>query len=78
MSLSKYSGRITPSPERKYELIRSPIITEKSTLITEFNQVSFRVPMNASKPEIKKAVEDLKIDLDRGIQTSSGQLILFN
>ena len=29
------------------------------TLITEFNQVSFRVPMNASKPEIKKAVEDL-------------------
>ena len=27
---------------------------------------------------VKKAVEDLKIDLDRGIQTSSGQLILFN
>jgi large subunit ribosomal protein L23 len=59
MSLSKYSGKVTPSPERKFELIRSPIITEKSTLLSEFNQVSFRVPMDASKPEIKAAVEDL-------------------
>ena len=59
MSLSKYSGKVTPSPERKFELIRSPIITEKSTLLSEFNQVSFRVPMDASKPEIKTAVEDL-------------------
>ncbi len=61
MSLSKYSGsgKISPSKERIYELLRSPIITEKSTLISEHNQVSFRVPMNASKPEIKAAVEDL-------------------
>jgi large subunit ribosomal protein L23 len=59
MSLSKYSGKATPSPERKFELLRSPIITEKSTLLSEFNQVSFRVPMDASKPEIKAAVEDL-------------------
>ena len=59
MSLSKYSGKVTPSLERKFELIRSPIITEKSTLLSEFNQVSFRVPMDASKPEIRAAVEDL-------------------
>lgn len=59
MSLSKYSGKANPSPERKFELLRSPIITEKSTLLSEFNQVSFRVPMDASKPEIKAAVEDL-------------------
>ena len=59
MSQNKYSGKATPSPERKFELIRSPIITEKSTLLSEFNQVSFRVPMDASKPEIKTAVEDL-------------------
>jgi large subunit ribosomal protein L23 len=59
MSLSKYSGKVKPSQERKFELIRSPIITEKSTLLSEFNQVSFRVPMDASKPEIKTAVEDL-------------------
>ncbi len=59
MSLSKYSGKATPSAERKFELLRSPVITEKSTLLSEFNQVSFRVPMDASKPEIKAAVEDL-------------------
>ncbi len=59
MSLSKYSGKATPSKERMFELLRSPVITEKSTLLSEFNQVSFRVPMDASKPEIKAAVEDL-------------------
>ncbi|NQV47939.1 MAG: 50S ribosomal protein L23 [Rhodospirillaceae bacterium] len=59
MSLSKYSGKVTPSKERIYELLRSPVITEKSTLLSEFNQVSFRVPLDASKPEIKAAVEDL-------------------
>ncbi len=58
--MSKYSGiTANPSKERIYELIRSPIVTEKSTLLSEFNQVSFRVPLNASKPEIKAAVEDL-------------------
>ena len=43
--------------ERMYELIRSPVITEKATTITEYNQVSFRVPLEATKPEIKAAVE---------------------
>ena len=47
------------SDERKYEVIRAPIITEKATLITEHNQVTFRVAMDATKPEIKAAVEDL-------------------
>ncbi|MCP5373961.1 MAG: 50S ribosomal protein L23 [Hyphomicrobiales bacterium] len=58
--MSKYSTlKVQPSNERKYELIRAPIITEKSTLLSEHNQVSFRVPLNASKLEIKAAVEDL-------------------
>ena len=58
--MSKFSGiTAKPSKERIYELIRSPIMTEKSTMISEYNQVSFRVPLNASKPEIKAAVEDL-------------------
>ena len=48
-----------PSKERMYELIRKPIITEKSTLITEFNQVTFSIPVDASKFEIKSAVEHL-------------------
>ena len=39
--------------------VRSPVITEKSTLGSEQNQVTFRVPLTASKPEIKAAIEDL-------------------
>ena len=52
-------GPAKPSQARMYEIIRAPVITEKSTLISEFNQVSFRVPLDASKPEIKAAVETL-------------------
>ena len=42
-----------------YDLIVSPIITEKSTLASEDNQVLFRVPLSAHKPQIKRAIEDL-------------------
>jgi large subunit ribosomal protein L23 len=42
-----------------YDLIRAPLITEKGTLISQHNQVVFRVPVKATKPEIKKAVEAL-------------------
>lgn len=57
---SKYSGRAAkPSMERMYELIRAPVITEKVTRLSEHNQVAFRVPLDASKPEIKAAVEAL-------------------
>jgi len=49
----------TISTERKYEIIRAPLITEKSTLLSEYNQVTFLVAPDASKPEIKAAVEDL-------------------
>ncbi len=48
-----------PNRGRSYEIIRSPVVTEKSTLLSEFNQVTFRVPLDATKPEIKTAVEDL-------------------
>lgn len=47
------------SSERKYEVIRRPVITEKATLLSEHNQVTFVVASDASKPEIKAAVEDL-------------------
>ena len=47
------------SQERMYDLILAPVITEKSTLVSEHNQVTFRVPLTASKPEIKAAVEGL-------------------
>ncbi len=58
--MRKYSGRdVKPSKERIYELIRSPLVTEKATLISEYNQVSFWVPLDANKFEIRVAVEDL-------------------
>lgn len=44
---------------RHYDVIVSPIITEKSTMASEANQVMFNVAKNASKPEIKQAVEAL-------------------
>ena len=42
-----------------YDVIVSPVITEKSTLVSEANQVIFKVARDASKPEIKAAVERL-------------------
>ena len=47
------------SLERHYNVILSPVITEKSTLLSEHNQVVFRVANDATKPEIKAAVETL-------------------
>jgi large subunit ribosomal protein L23 len=44
---------------RHYDVIRTPAITEKSTLVSENNQVVFNVAKGASKPEIKAAVEAL-------------------
>lgn len=44
---------------RHYDVIRTPAITEKSTLVSENNQVVFNVAKDASKPEIKAAVEAL-------------------
>lgn len=42
-----------------YATILSPLITEKTTKLTETNQVVFRVPLSATKPQIKLAVEEL-------------------
>ncbi len=50
---------VTVSQERLYELVRRPLVTEKSTLGSEHNQVAFVVPLDARKPEIKVAVESL-------------------
>ncbi|WP_336279403.1 50S ribosomal protein L23 [Bartonella sp. CB175] len=44
---------------RHYDIIVSPVITEKSTMISEYNQVAFNVALNATKLEIKNAVEAL-------------------
>lgn len=47
------------SKERMYDIIRTPVITEKATMGSEHNQVTFRVPLDATKTEIKAAVEGL-------------------
>ena len=44
---------------RNYDVIVSPVITEKATMAAEQNQVVFNVARDASKPEIKRAVEGL-------------------
>ena len=47
----------TMSKETMFNIIRSPVITEKATLLGDKNQVVFRVALEATKPEIKAAVE---------------------
>jgi large subunit ribosomal protein L23 len=44
---------------RHYDVILSPVITEKATMASERNQVMFKVARNATKPQIKEAVEKL-------------------
>ncbi len=44
---------------RHYDVILSPVITEKATTASERNQVVFRVASGATKPQIKEAVEKL-------------------
>lgn len=45
--------------EKHYDTLIAPVITEKSTLAGENNQVVFKVPLAATKPEIADAVEAL-------------------
>ena len=56
---ARRSSKVRVGKGRRLELILSPVITEKSTQGSEHNQISFRVPLGASKPEIKAAVEGL-------------------
>ena len=44
---------------RHYDTIVAPVITEKATLASENNQFVFRVARNATKPQIKEAIEKL-------------------
>ncbi len=45
--------------ERHYNIIVAPVITEKSTAASEQNKVVFRVSRDATKPQIKAAIEKL-------------------
>ncbi|MCP2670484.1 50S ribosomal protein L23 [Maricaulaceae bacterium EIL42A08] len=47
-----------PAPKH-YDTLVAPVITEKSTLLSEENKVVFRVPLTATKKDIAEAVEEL-------------------
>ena len=49
---------MNPDP-RHYDVIVSPVITERATNLSELNKVVFRVAPGATKPQIKEAVERL-------------------
>ena len=50
---------MSTSDPRHYDVILAPVITEKATIASEQNKVTFKVRSNATKPQIKEAVEKL-------------------
>ncbi len=53
----KYYRPARVSPDAACDIILRPVVTEKSVHGSEFNQVTFRVPLRATKPVIRAAVE---------------------
>jgi large subunit ribosomal protein L23 len=53
------NAKTTLPKDRLYGVLLSPVITEKATLGSQHNQVTFRVRQDATKPMIKAAVEGL-------------------
>ncbi len=56
---AKKKAKPVLSREAMYEIIRSPVVTEKATLLGERNTLVFRVADRATKPQIKQAIEGL-------------------
>jgi large subunit ribosomal protein L23 len=50
---------MSTSDPRHYDVIIAPVITEKATMASEHNKVMFKVRKNATKPQIKEAIEKL-------------------
>jgi large subunit ribosomal protein L23 len=58
MSEAKKKAKAAPAlTENLYEAIRTPVITEKATMGSQYNQYTFRVPVDCRKAEIRAAVE---------------------
>ena len=60
-----YNRKVTLTKAQAYDVILSPVITEKATNVSEHNQVAFKVPSSATKPQIKAAIEllfDVKVE----------------
>ncbi len=65
----KYHRPVKISAASACDVILSPVITEKATMGSEYNQVTFRVPLSASKPAIRAAVEELFKVKVKGVNT---------
>ncbi len=59
MSEARKTKRPVIGRERMYQTILSPLVTEKATLNSERGQITFKVAPDATKPQIKAAVEGL-------------------
>ena len=57
--MSKKPASTAAVTELAYQIIKAPVITEKATMGSENGQVTFMVSLEATKPEIKAAVEAL-------------------
>jgi large subunit ribosomal protein L23 len=55
----KAKPRAVISREAMYQVIRSPVVTEKATMLGEKSTVVFRVAIDATKPQIAAAIEGL-------------------
>ena len=70
-------AQVSLSKAAAYDTILRPIITEKATMANENGQVTFAVPVTATKPEIKAAVEmlfDVKVTaVNTILQKGQGQ-----
>ena len=49
----------SPATARNYDVIVSPVITEKSTMISEQNKIVFNVRLDANKQEVKEAIQNI-------------------
>ncbi len=53
-------SRINPTSEKAYQVLIAPLVSEKSSLLAEnLNVVAFEVSRDATKPQIRRAVESL-------------------
>ncbi|ASC74315.1 50S ribosomal protein L23 [Halomicronema hongdechloris C2206] len=59
------------NPQTLADIVRRPIVTEKATLLLENNQYTFEVAPNATKPDIKAAIEELFDVKVVGVSTSN-------
>lgn len=65
----KKAAKKVEAAEWMYEIISQPHVTEKATMNSENNQVTFRVPKDATKPRIKLAVETVFGVKVKGVNT---------